>query len=269
MADIDTYLYNIQNATYGEEVRGSIHDALKAINDDEEAFAHSRIFRGKNLGSVVTDEQKAAIRDGTFKDIFLGDYWSVANNFWRIVDMDYWYNTGPYNHIVTTHHLVIIPDKLLYYHVMNDSGTTTGGYVGSKMYADGLTEAKTIINNIFGDAVLEHREYLSNAATDGIITGMISMRSTVEIPSEIMIYGTNIFSPINDGTYMFRGQTYCRTQLALFDIAPRFINIERDTFWLRDVVSSDRFAALAESGLAYSYPANQRFIGVRPYFCIG
>ncbi len=34
MASINTYLTRIQNAVYGEEVRGSIHDAIKAINDE-------------------------------------------------------------------------------------------------------------------------------------------------------------------------------------------------------------------------------------------
>lgn len=33
MADIDAYLKNILTAVYGEEVRGSIHDAIKAINE--------------------------------------------------------------------------------------------------------------------------------------------------------------------------------------------------------------------------------------------
>ena len=33
------------------------------------------VFRGKNLGSNVTDEQKRAIREGTFDNMYVGDYW--------------------------------------------------------------------------------------------------------------------------------------------------------------------------------------------------
>ena len=37
---------------------------------------HNSIYRGKNLGADVTDEQWAAIKAGTFDDLFIGDYWS-------------------------------------------------------------------------------------------------------------------------------------------------------------------------------------------------
>lgn len=240
-------------------------DAASALVGSISPQAHSRIFRGKNLGSTVTDEQKEAIRDGSFKDLFLGDYWVINNVTWRIVDMDYWYNTG--STALTTHHLVIMPDTCLYYHAMNYDTITTGGYVGSKMYTKGLTEAKTTINGIFGDMVLTHKEYLSNAVTDGVVTGMAFKDSTVELPSEIMMYGTNIFSPINDGTCTFSGYTFCKTQLALFDVAPRFIT-NRDYYWLRDVVSSGCFARMNLSGIAKGDRAFGEN-GVRPYFCIG
>ena len=36
MADISTYIEKLQNAVYGEEVRGAIIDALNAINNDKE-----------------------------------------------------------------------------------------------------------------------------------------------------------------------------------------------------------------------------------------
>ena len=37
---------------------------------------HNSIYRGKNLGADVTDEQWDAIKAGTFDDLFIGDYWS-------------------------------------------------------------------------------------------------------------------------------------------------------------------------------------------------
>lgn len=240
-------------------------DAAAALVGSISPQAHSRIFRGKNLGSTVTDEQKAAIKDGSFKDLFLGDYWEINGVNWRIVDMDYWYNTG--STALTTHHLVIMPDSCLYTAMMNSDFTTEGGYVGSEMYTTNLAQAKTTISEIFGDLVLTHKEYLSNAVTDGVVTGMAFKDSTVELPSEIMMYGTNIFSPINDGTCTFSGYTFCKTQLALFDVAPRFIT-NREYYWLRDVVSSDGFARVTNDGIADWYGADSGD-GVRPYFCIG
>lgn len=43
MAIIDEYLQNIKSATYGEEVRQSIHDAIEAINDEEGVLTQERV----------------------------------------------------------------------------------------------------------------------------------------------------------------------------------------------------------------------------------
>ena len=75
------------------------------------------IYRGKNLGSVVTEEQKTNIKNGTFKGFFLGDYWIIGSYTWRIVDFDYWYDCG--DTAFTKPHLVIMPDKPLYNAQMN------------------------------------------------------------------------------------------------------------------------------------------------------
>ena len=244
-------------------------DAAEALVGSISPQAHSRIFRGKNLGSTVTDEQKAAIRDGSFKDLFLGDYWVINNVTWRIVDMDYWYNTytADYKYF-KSHHLVIMPDTCLGAANMKDDGTTTGGYVGSDMYKTGLSSAKTTITNAFGDLVLTHGEYLVNAVSNGKPSGAALKASTVEIPSEIMMYGTNIYSPGNDGTTVPALFTYCKTQLALFDVAPRYIVVEHVYYWLRDVVTSGSFAVVCSEGHAKGDFAGGTY-NVRPYFCIG
>lgn len=48
MADIDQQLNAIMNATYGREVRSSIHDAIEAINDDVHDFVRN------NMDTVLT-----------------------------------------------------------------------------------------------------------------------------------------------------------------------------------------------------------------------
>ena len=241
-------------------------DLAIALIDSLSPEMHSRIFRGKNLGTSVTAVQKAAIQDGTFKDLFLGDYWVINDITWRIVDMDYWYNTG--DSAFTSHHLVIMPDTNLYFYIMNNDTITTGGYIGSKMYTTGLAQAKTTIAAAFPDMVLTHQEYLSSKVTNGVVTIAALRDSTVELPSEIMIYGTNIFSAINDGTATFLGNTFCKTQLALFDVAPKFI-VNRKSYWLRDVASNGDFAYVKEDGIAACMPVNSPFLGVRPVFAIG
>ena len=163
-------------------------DALFAMLDSFAPVELRRvIFRGKNLGTALTAVQKAAIKDGSFKGMFLGDYWSIGGRIWRIVDMDYWYNCG--DTAFTSHHLVIMPDEALYNAQMNTTNITTGGYVGSEMYKKNLANAKTIVNAAFQGSVLTHREYLCNAVANGRPSGGAWFDSSIELPNEPMMYG--------------------------------------------------------------------------------
>ncbi len=226
---------------------------------------HRNIFRGKNLGTSLTTEQKTNIQNGTFEDLFLGDYWVIGGQTWRIVDFDYWYNCGDI--AFTNHHLVIMPDSVLYSHVMNETDITTGGYVGSLMYTSGLNQAKTLVASVFGDMVLTHRELLVNAVTDGKPSGSAWYDSSVELPDEIMMYGSYVFTPAADGQFITNRYTIGNSQLALMQQVPRFIKT-RDTYWLRDVVSAAAFAHVGSYGDAACRNASS-FYGVRPVFPIG
>lgn len=244
----------------------SADDALFAILDAFIPKEQRRmIYRGKNLGAVVTEEQKANIKNGTFKGFFLGDYWTIGSYTWRIVDFDYWYNCG--DTAFTTPHLVIMPDKPLYNAQMNETNITTGGYVGSKMYTENLAQAKTLAASAFGSLILTHREYLTNAVLNGYPSAGAWFDSTLELPNEIMMYGSLVFTPAGDGTTIVNRYTTGKTQLALFTVVPKLIS-NRATFWLRDVVSSADFAYVDTDGTATSHYASDSG-GVRPVFAIG
>ena len=247
----------------------------KAIGADDALFAmldafipkeqRRMIYRGKNLGAVVTEEQKANIKNGTFKGFFLGDYWTIGSYTWRIVDFDYWYNCG--DTAFTTPHLVIMPDKPLYNAQMNETNITTGGYTGSLMYTENLDQAKTLAASAFGDLILTHREYLTNAVTDGHASAGAWFDSTLDLPNEIMMYGCHVYAAMNNGTVIPTNYTIGKTQLALFTVVPKLIS-NRATFWLRDVVSSAHFAAVNAHGRA-AYGDASYSLGVRPVFAIG
>lgn len=247
----------------------------KAIGADDALFAmldafipkeqRRMIYRGKNLGAVVTEEQKANIKNGTFKGFFLGDYWTIGSYTWRIVDFDYWYNCG--DTAFTTPHLVIMPDKPLYNAQMNETNITTGGYTGSLMYTENLDQAKTLAASAFGDLILTHREYLTNAVTDGHASAGAWFDSTLDLPNEIMMYGCHVYAAMNNGTVIPTNYTIGKTQLALFTVVPKLIS-NRATFWLRDVVSSAHFADVHGDGHATSDDASASR-GVRPVFAIG
>lgn len=243
-----------------------VSDALFAVLD---AFAPAELrrttFRGKNLGTAVTAEQKANIKNRSFKGLFLGDYWSIGGFNWRIVDINYWMNCGDTS--FTTPHLVIMPDTALYHDQMNNTKITTGGYVGSKMYTTNLSQAKTLATSAFGNMILTHREYLTDAVTEGRPSAVAWFDSTLELPNEIMMYGCHVYAPANNGSVIPNKHTVDNSQLALMAAYPRFIKT-RQTYWLRDVVSAADFAGVSLTGYANYYYATFSN-GVRPVFAVG
>lgn len=249
-------------------------DSLFAILD---AFGppelHRTTFRGKNLGASVTTEQKAAIQNGTFKGLFLGDYWEIDGVKWRIVDVDYYLNCGGWNDdedIITKHHLIVMPDQALYTHKMENTGTTANGYAGSLMRSTGLSQAKTTINSAFGSLVMPHEEILVYGCDNGEPEDYDAYTCTVELPSEIMMYGSHKHGVRNYNS-MYR---YDKQQFALFAVAPTFIigkgtnGTGRTWCWLRDVVSAACFALVGSYGDPDYYGASGTG-GVRPYFLLG
>ena len=229
------------------------------------AGAHNCQYRGKYLGTSVTSEQWDAIESGQFTGLYIGDYWTIGGVNWRIAAFDYYYNTG--DTAFTQHHAVIVPDTTLYTYAMNDTNTTAGGYVGSKMYTEGLEQAKTIIKAAFPNHVLSHRINLVNGVTDGRPSAVVWRNSEVDLMNEQMVYGGAIFMPIGNGSTVYANFRVEKSQLPLFAHDPSKICV-RASWLLRDVVSTSHFASVANPGNAdFSYASNA--VGVRPAFCIG
>lgn len=238
------------------------------------AGAHNAIYRGKSLGSTVTTAQYAAIKAGTFDDLYIGDYWTIGGVNYRIAAFDYYLNSGDTN--CTTHHVVIVPDTCLYNAQMHNTSsggwesgaanTTAGGYVGSDMYKSNLEQAKTTIKSAFSGHVLKHRIYLTNAVANGRASGGAWCDSEVDLMCEQMVYGSGIFSPVSDGSNVPANYRVEKSQLPLFQHEPSRI-CNRNNWWLRDVITASYFAFVHDNGYANSGNASGSR-GVRPAFCI-
>lgn len=238
------------------------------------AGAHNAIYRGKSLGSTVTTAQYAAIKAGTFDDLYIGDYWTIGGVNYRIAAFDYYLNSGDTN--CTTHHVVIVPDTCLYNAQMHNTSsggwesgaanTTAGGYVGSDMYKSNLEQAKTTIKSAFSGHVLKHRIYLTNAVANGRASGGAWCDSEVDLMCEQMVYGSGIFSPVSDGSNVPANYRVEKSQLPLFQHEPSRI-CNRNNWWLRDVITASVFAYVTAGGYA-GYDNASNSIGVRPAFCI-
>ena len=177
------------------------------VSDTKNAGNHNSIYRGKNLGSEVTAAQWAAISDGTFDDLFIGDYWEMNSIKYRIAHFDYWLNSGSDN--TTAHHVVIVPDAALYTAKMEETDISTNGYAGSKMRggddylvenSSNLYDAKVAIEAAFGSShILSHKVQLSTASSSGKASAVAWKDSTIDLMNEVMVYGSLIVSTDGKG----------------------------------------------------------------------
>lgn len=238
------------------------------------AGAHNSIYRGKDITDLfyngTLSQQIAA---GTFDDIFIGDYiiGRNSNRKYIVADINYRLHCGDTE--CTTPHILMIPERSMGTAKMNDSNITTGAYVGSKMYTDYLAPFKTVIQNDFEVGhILSHRSYMPNAVTNGYESGGAWIDSTIELMNELMVYGSNVFHNVMNGTNVPTSHTIDKSQLSLFRLDKSKIVALSDagtriSWWLRDVVSASDFASVSSGGAAAATGASNSG-GVRPAFLI-
>lgn len=232
------------------------------------AAAHNAIYRGKDLGTSITSAQYAAISNGSFDDMYIGDYWTINGRVYRIAAFDYHYNSGDTN--CATHHVVLVPDECIANARMNNDHETTGGYVNSAMYKTNMTFVKDTIKSDFPGHVLQYRNRLCNKTSGERASGWGWFDSEIELMNEVQVYGTIVwgFSSLG-GTLGSTGGYNTGAddrQLPLFAMNPLSIHI-RESYWLRDVCSAIHFACVHHNGHAYCEEAYAS-MGVRPVFSI-
>lgn len=254
------------------EVLGDVNtqaEDIKKLDDRTEVLNYTGaglkncLWRGKYLGDKLTDAQSAAIRDGSFKDLWLGDYWTIGGVNYRIMDFDYWYQSG--DTACTTHHVVVVPDTVLYNAQMNTTNVTTGGYNGSAMRTSNLNSAKTTIKNAFGAShILSHRELLTNAVSNGNSSGWAWFDADIELMSEHMVYGARAWG---GGAHVGYDVGNAKSQLSGFKARGDMEHTRSGWYWLRDVCSASNFCGVDDDGFAAGSGASGSG-GVRPAFPI-
>lgn len=254
------------------EVLGDVNtqaEDIKKLDDRTEVLNYTGaglkncLWRGKYLGDKLTDAQSAAIRDGSFKDLWLGDYWTIGGVNYRIMDFDYWYQSG--DTACTTHHVVVVPDTVLYNAQMNTTNVTTGGYNGSAMRTSNLNSAKTTIKNAFGAShILSHRELLTNAVSNGNSSGWAWFDADIELMSEHMVYGARAWG---GGAHVGYDVGNAKSQLSGFKARGDMEHTRSSWYWLRDVSSAPNFCLVNFNGGANVIGASNS-VGVRPAFPI-
>lgn len=227
-------------------------------------------YRGKNLGNTITSTQSQNIKNSTFNELFVGDYWLINGIHWRIADY-FRYGTGDSQ----TSGVYVIPDTLLLTNQqMNTSDTVTGGYVSSAMNTTYIENAVTIAVGAFGE---EHVNEFSFVACNGVSNGAEAgvtyvTNKRAAIPSEQEVFGSMINTYKRYGVDGWPQGGSNKTQLALFSLNPELIWRTPDgaaigDWWLRDVASSKCFCSAWGTGRPGITNASGK-AGVRPIFAI-
>lgn len=211
------------------------------------------IYRGKYLGSSLTEAQLTEIYNGTFKDMFIGDYWTINNIDYVIADIDYFYKRGNSDQ-KTTHHLVLMPrrpmdfasmceaDEYVSYQWDTEEGfSNSPSYLASTMYTTELENIISTLESAFDDALMEMETIKIAAVSDSDYNGFpVSsqvIHTKASLLSEPMVYGHNAYAMCNDSqsqsTYSYiSGESeevepavsggYETFQLSIFKLNPSF-----------------------------------------------
>lgn len=213
---------------------------------------HRNIFRGKSLGESITAEQLEVIRDGSFRDLYVGDYWEINGTKYRIADINYWRNVCyPESEKVQKPHILIVPDTILGSGQMNTGNSTSGGYRSSAMKSTKLNQIADALPDTFKDMLISHRMF-----SDGSW-----IATSVDLMNEVMVHGTYICADNNNK------QTSDAQQLVLFRLAPELKAIGVN-YWLRNAAGSQTYTLISQYGDASSDMATSTY-GIRPVFAIG
>ena len=269
---------------------------------------HNSHYRGINLISDGHFADMAAlltaIRAQDWSDIYIGDYVELTFTYegasrtvkFYVGEIDKFYKVG--NTSLETHHLVMVTGDLGINQVMNDSNTTAGGYVGSKAHTVTLPALYAILNPLFNNAILTHKEHLSNTVlsaqtvslslddgngavtyscnnfpvyssgdpnTPGCVTAGNWYDCNLVLMSEIEMFGSNRFASSGMDDLMCP-----EGQIAAFKYNRNLQTLNRTiNTWLRNVNSASRFCGCHDLGRSDRRGATLTSIRLRPRFLIG
>lgn len=263
---------------------------------------------GKDISAYVTDGSLWKRLTGTdgyslLEDIYCGDrihmsraitcpdsYQGVVGSDWvTIAGIDTLMGNGD-SDVVNYHHLIMVPGNgengLQHFgrHAMNNTNTTEGGYVGSKMHTDvlgavvseGSTASGATINQQlyaeFGSHLKTTKEQLSNSINTsgynrfGTAGGCSSnwgwTNCQAVLMSEIEAFGSIVWSSSGYDTGS------AKTKLPLFAASTKALNNRSAWWWLKDVASAADFCRVDSGGYANCSGAGYASVFVRPRFVL-
>ena len=216
------------------------------------AAYHNANPRGKNLGSSLTAAQISAISDGTYNDLYVGDYWQFSNVPYSWEDENGDTQSGTYSGTMRimdvnylglgsgSRHVLVMPDAYLYYHRFTEAveldeaqaELKANGYATSYMRRVGLNRATAIFEACFGaDHILEYTDFLTrgldnNGKSTSYVNNNYALSDRplcrVELPTIFMLTGHDMGLSERNNTRPGSWRGYFWKQMALVNFAKRY-----------------------------------------------
>lgn len=261
----------------GSESKTRLRDAFYSLVPDG-APTHNNVFRGQNLGALNATHI-ANIQNGTFHDMFVGDYFTINGSNYVIAGINYKKGHGDNGSL--GNHLVLMPQDWSKTptetlnsngsttHFMNDTDTTAGGFANTKLYKTYLPQIQQKLETDFGAHLMNFRTVVSTHVDDSGAPDQAEWRDAkVAIPNEVMIFGSILNGNNKNGSWNNIGDENSQLPLMRLNDSER-CNNRAGSFWLRDVHSASEFANVTTYGDAASRAASYTWGGVRAFFLIG
>lgn len=268
---------NTGSGLKSDKVKTAIDEVTKKINDHITGTAvptnagySNSIYRGKDITSVGLDKIYEVIKDGTFKDLYVGDIIfetitvdSIEINVkFAIAGFNLFPNALDQSGKAFGNHITLIPVDCILPYKMCETDDTSAGYIDSVMNGTELPKIDAALTTIFGDKLLQYNMKLSNAlGADNKSHDVGDWPAKSCLMSEMQVFGTMVLSNLVDNQSMFN-------QFPIFRLNPSMMNsLSKQAYWLSGVASATEFCCYS-SGLP-SKKAASTSLGIRPFINIG
>lgn len=285
--EVGTYLYRLGNVRRARDsVTITRANITRTVGDPDCPIATSvltpieqysntnykrSIVRGNYLGNTMTSAQKAAIRDGSFEGLYLGDYWTFNNTNWRIVDFDYWMHSPGVNATspIKIHHAVILPDdtRMMFAPTRPFTSARKTSNCGFDFSTASKNRVAAIANQaklIFGTSGLLRRlvRYNTTLSAPRYAMNHANYYTDAGMPSELMVLGAhNLGLPV--GTHEYGQLALYKNDFRNFWMGQDQGLVTRPSgtaeygpTWLQNQYTVDNWVAVLNTGLGASNPSN-------------
>lgn len=224
-------------------VRNVPFSGLSYASFGTEPSLHNILFRGRLLGETMSTAQQRAIKDGSFTDLWIGDYWLRNNVRYVIAGFNYWLGQQG----ASENHIVVLAQNL-FNSVQFNTGSMTDvrntSIISNTIGTVGLNRFK----DVFGSDKIMNRvhNYASRFDTAaGIPDNVASTNALVSLMQPPMISTSGVGAIIRDNyTINYFNDTMI---LPLFILKPDWRNTLLN-HWLNYVYNKNYAAVVGTNG---------------------